>query len=243
MTPLQTGRQLELEHAAAETIAASLRRAQQQRQRVSLALPGGRSVGGVLRCLLEQDIAWQHVVVLPADERCLPQGHSERNWQIVQSELLQQLIDRGALPAQNCHPFIYLPHLPDWGLADFGRSLDLPRTRDDTALIDVVVLGAGEDGHIASLFPGSPLLHSTDGDFLQVADSPKPPPRRITLSPAMIRSCGAAVVLFFGETKRGAARAFADHSVPVHACPAKLVHAVEHAWAFADRRASPARPG
>lgn len=239
MVRLYTGSQSAVERAAAERIAASLHSARRRSRRVSLALPGGRSIAGVLRLLVWLNVPWPDTVVLPADERCLPDDHGERNWKIIRRELLQPLMRSGAIQPHNGHPFHYRPELADWGVGEFSRSLDLPSTPEGTTHIDVAVLGAGEDGHVASLFPGSPVLTSASRGFVQISDSPKPPPRRISLSPAMIRACGSVILLFLGESKRTAARAFADNSVTAETCPAVLVRAAARAWVFADRGACP----
>jgi len=85
-------------------------------------------------------------------------------------------------------------------LSDFGGALDL------------VLLGLGADGHIASLFPGHPLLHDTsltntsDGSSLVafIDDSPKPPLRRITLTMSILSSAPLAILVALGESKRDA---------------------------------------
>ena len=240
MTTRRCGSQTQLERLIAGQIAAGLQTALQLHGQASLALPGGRSISGVLRHLAQQQIEWRAVTLIPADERCLPHGDSERNWHIVERELLQPLRARAALELPQSRPFRYQPERADWGLDDFRRSLALPRHRDGCIAIDVVVLGAGEDGHVASLFPGSAALFSDADDYLSIDNSPKPPARRITLGPRAIRGCATAIVLFFGAAKREAARAFSDPALSREACPARLICDVENSWAYADRLACPA---
>ena len=240
MTTRLCGTQAALERLVAEQIVAGLQTALQLHGEASLALPGGRSISGVLRHLAQQQIEWHAVTLVPADERCLPHGDSERNWQIVERELLQPLRARAALGLPKSKPFIYQPQRAEWGLDDFRQTLALPRHRDGTIRIDVVVLGAGEDGHVASLFPGAAALFSDADDYLSIDNSPKPPARRITLGPRAIRGCGTAIVLFFGAAKREAARAFSDPSVSWQECPARLICPVGRSWAYADRYACPA---
>lgn len=232
-----TGTRRELERLAARQIAELLRTAVRERGRASLALPGGRSIAKLLQFLLEHEVPWRSVDLFPADERCLPAGHEERNWRIISAELLQPLVRRRLLPAANCHEYVYQPETADWGLAALNHALEMRRGADKTVRLDVVVLGAGEDGHVASLFPQAPELASTEHGFLRITDSPKPPPRRITLSPAAIRSSETALVLFFGAAKRDAARAFRDPAVGVDRCPAKLVLSAHRYHAFADSEA------
>ena len=240
MTTRRCGTQAALESLIAAQIAASLQTALRQHGEASLALPGGRSIGGVLRHLAQQQVDWRAVTLIPADERCLPHGDSERNWHIVERELLQPLRTRPALGLPKSKPFIYQPRRADCGLDDFRQTLALPRHRDGCIRIDVVVLGAGEDGHVASLFPGSAALFSNADDYLSIENAPKPPARRITLGPRAIRGCGTAIVLFFGAAKREAARAFSDPALSWEACPARLICEVGSSWAYADRHACPA---
>ncbi len=222
---------------AAETIAAALRRRAANHDRVYLALPGGRSIAGVLRQLQDQDVPWSAVTVFPADERCLPEGDPERNWEVIRAELLRPLIVRGALRQQNGVPFRYREQAPDWGIGEFAAALDLPQGGTGVPRVDVVVLGAGEDGHVASLFPRSPQLHSSHAGFLQVHQSPKPPPRRITVSPAMIDTAAVSVLLFVGAAKRPALRAFGDPTVADDDCPARLATLAAEYTVFADHDA------
>ena len=214
-------------HAAAE-IAAGLTAAIQERGRATLALPGGRSIAGVLAHLRAHPLRWEVVTVIPADERVLPLDDPDRNWSVIERELIAPLKERGAkgrthaMRGEHAITFPYAPEASDWGVAGFERAINLPRTAEGVLTIDVIALGAGEDGHVASLFPGSPLLESEHPGYLRVDNSPKPPPRRITVSPRMIRACGLAVVLFLGEAKADALRAFTTGGTDVSRCPALL---------------------
>jgi 6-phosphogluconolactonase len=70
--------------------------------------------------------------------------------------------------------------------------------------LDVLLLGMGEDGHIASLFPGRPFERTGGPPVFAVPDSPKPPPRRITLALSMLASAESAVLVATGPAKRAA---------------------------------------
>ena len=85
-------------------------------------------------------------------------------------------------------------------------------------MLDVIVLGIGPDGHVASLFPGAPTLDADDRALcLGVHDSPKPPPERITLSLAVLRAARRCLLLATGASKADAIAAMlarADRHVP-----------------------------
>jgi 6-phosphogluconolactonase len=103
------------------------------------------------------------------------------------------------------------------------------------AALDLLVLGMGPDGHTASLFPGSPLVLDRERRAAMVYDSPKPPPRRMTILPRVIAEARTVMMLVTGEEKaRMVERALAEETEPL-TCPAALAR--ERAW-FLDRDAA-----
>jgi 6-phosphogluconolactonase len=119
-----------------------------------------------------------------ADERAVPLDHEDSNYGLLKKELLGKIPEEMGKPA--VHP-IDTAHLEDvHELADQYEQL-LVRSfasRDSVKLpiFDLILLGCGPDGHTCSLFPGHALLRETDAWVAAIEDSPKPPPRRITLS-------------------------------------------------------------
>lgn len=118
-----------------------------------------------------------------ADERAVPLDHADSNYGLLKSSLLDKLPED---QQPIVHP-IDVDQLEDTQeLADTYEQL-LVRSfasRDSVKLpiFDLILLGCGPDGHTCSLFPGHPLLRETDAWVAPIEDSPKPPPRRITLS-------------------------------------------------------------
>lgn len=119
-----------------------------------------------------------------ADERAVPLDHEDSNYGLLKIELLDKIPEELGKPT--VHP-IDVTHLDDvQELADQYEQL-LVRSfasRDSVKLpiFDLLLLGCGPDGHTCSLFPGHPLLRETDAWVAPIEDSPKPPPKRITLS-------------------------------------------------------------
>lgn len=120
-----------------------------------------------------------------ADERCVPLDHEDSNHRLVQQELLDK-ID----PAQHAKPKVYpiddtlLDDAQDCADAYEKLLVSIFAARDSVKLplFDLILLGCGPDGHTCSLFPDHPLLREHDAWVLSIDDSPKPPPKRTTLS-------------------------------------------------------------
>jgi 6-phosphogluconolactonase len=119
-----------------------------------------------------------------ADERLVPLDHEDSNHRLVKAEILDKI------PAELGQPKVFtidVKYLDDaQELADqYEQTLvSVFAARDSVRLpmFDLLLLGCGPDGHTCSLFPGSPLLRETEAWILKIEDSPKPPPKRITLS-------------------------------------------------------------
>lgn len=225
---VRQGKREDLEREAGEFIASQLQGAVRKNGIAVLALPGGRSVTGVLRELLRQDIPWSNVHLFLADERFVPIDHPDSNYKELRELFITPLIEAGRLPERNSHPFEYDSEEADGGVSRYTREFT-----DVAAYIDVLVLGAGEDGHVASLFPNHPSVRSTGELYIGVDDSPKPPPRRLSISPAMVRNAKAAVLIFFGDSKSDAFRTFLAEG-PSDDCPARLTAGIRDGIAVSD---------
>jgi 6-phosphogluconolactonase len=218
----------ELAEAAAAALARSVDRVLEQRDRCVLGVPGGRSAGAVFTALRDRPVPWERVHVFMADERLVPIESPDSNFSVVGAALIDPLRAAGRLPAGNVHPFVTDPAQPDGGVAAYSRLLARHGGR-----YDVVLLSAGEDGHVASLFPRHRLLEAKSPHVL-VEDAPKPPPRRMSMSLALLRTAAAGVLVFAGEGKRMAYRAFSDPAAEVAACPAVAVKGLSEAYVLTD---------
>jgi 6-phosphogluconolactonase len=181
--------------AAAAEIAAALREGAR-----TLVLAGGTTPQRCYELLSQMDVAWGRVTVLFGDERCVPPNHPDSNYRMAREALL----DRVA-PATVYRIAAELG--PDEGAALYAHVVAA------VAPLDVVVLGVGEDGHTASLFPGHPALNAP-GLAVGIRDSPKPPPQRVTLTLTALQSARRVIILATGAGKADAVARAKRHEVP-----------------------------
>ncbi len=214
------------ETAAAQFIADRLVQAIDARGRATLAISGGESPWGMFDRLAGQPLDWKRVHVFQVDERIAPAGHADRNWtRFVASELSRQV------PSANRHPMPV--ELPDPELAAVRYSQTLVASAGDPAVLDVVHLGIGADGHTASLFPGDPLLAQAR-DLVGVAAS-HAGYRRVSLTFPAVNAARDIVWFVVGAGRREiAGRLFARDP----AIPASRVSR-ERATCFTDAAAAP----
>jgi 6-phosphogluconolactonase len=149
-------------------------------------------------------VDWAALDVWWGDERFLPEGHPDRN----ATQARAALLDAVPLDPKRVHE---MP--PSDGLA--GNDVDAaarayaaelataarPEDHADVPTFDVLLLGVGPDGHIASLFPDHPAVHEVDRTVVGVRGSPKPPPNRITLTLPTINRAGEVWLLAAGAEK------------------------------------------
>ena len=194
----------EMSRKAAELIVKEISSAKKQ---FSLAIPGGRSVQGLLTELSMLKMSWASVNVFMTDERLLPLTEHESNyWQA--KELFFS-------KANSVHAF---PFEMEKGIAEYNRKF-LSVTGGK---LDLLVLGVGEDGHVASLFPGDEVMNTDANAYVEIHDAPKGPSERISLSPKAIVEGKAVLLLFASDSKKKAYDKFLDEKVSVAECPAKI---------------------
>jgi 6-phosphogluconolactonase len=180
--------------------------AQAERGWAGVVLTGGRIAAKVLRSVKElraaDAIDWSHVDVWWGDERFLPHGHPDRN----ETQAREALLDALPLDGSRVHP-MPASDGPDGDDAEaaaarYARELAAAVKPGSSELphFDVLMLGVGEDGHVASIFPGHPVGYET-GATAAVHNSPKPPPTRITLTMRTIRSAEEVWLIAAGPDK------------------------------------------
>jgi 6-phosphogluconolactonase len=222
---------------AAAHVTRELARARTERGVAHLALSGGTTPGRTLELLAADPHAdWNGIEIWFADERCVAPEDDESNYRLALHTLLKpagitpERVHRmeGELgPHEGARRYaLALAERLGVDGAPLAPPEHPPDARDSPAppppVLDVVLLGIGPDGHVASLFPGAATLDAGDHAVcLGVTDSPKPPPERITLSLAVLRSARGCVLLATGASKADAVNAMLGD--PSRHVPASLL--------------------
>jgi 6-phosphogluconolactonase len=221
---------------AAALIVRQLSRAREERGVAHLALSGGTTPEHTYQLLAAETAALEAVEVWFADERCVGPEHPDSNYRLAE----QALLAPAALPGERVHRM--RGELgPDEGAASYANELTGTLSADGSPpVLDLIVLGIGPDGHVASLFPGAATLDASEGAVcLGVSDSPKPPPQRITLSLAVLRAARSCLLLATGAGKADAISAMLGE--PSRHVPASLLRR-ERLAVIVDDAAAPPGP-
>jgi len=188
-----------------------------------IALSGGSSMDVFAKAFLNKDamssMDWSKWQVFWADERWLAPTNEDSNYFRSKSVFL----DYAGIPSKQIHPYETTLKPPDSALAYeeeirniFGSNLDeIPR-------FDLIVLGIGEDGHTASLFPNHPILEEKERLVSYLVDSPKPPLVRMTFSLPLINNAHHIAFVASGSEKKMILKELVKNNLPIN-LPAKMV--------------------
>ncbi len=156
----------------------------------TLVLAGGTTPKRCYELLAGMPVEWGRVAVLFGDERCVPPFDAESNYAMAKATLLDHVAPATVyrMPAELG---------PHEGAAEYAKVVEA------VSPLDFVLLGVGEDGHAASLFPGHPALRA-GGFTIGIRDSPKPPPERVTLTLPVLQAAKRVLILATGSGKADA---------------------------------------
>jgi 6-phosphogluconolactonase len=178
---------------AAATVAAQARAAIAARGRFVMAVSGGRTPWLMLRALANEDVQWEAVHFVQVDERVAPAGDSDRNL----THLLESLHELDSLSPDQIHAMPV--EATDLELAADQYAATLNQIAGSPAVLDLVHLGLGPDGHTASLVPGDPVLDVADVDVAITGVYQKR--RRMTLTYPIINRARRVLWLVTGSDK------------------------------------------
>jgi len=171
------------------------------------------------------EVAWDKVFVFFVDERNVPHASEDSTFRAVKASLFSKV----PIPASNIFAILEDLTTKEAAINYEGRLLQisksiLPRGADGVfPVFDLVLLGIGPDGHIASLFPNRPEVSAVSGWVLPVEASPKPPSARITMTLPVINAAKDVVIVALGKSKAEIVeRVLEIQSLP-GALPAQLV--------------------
>jgi len=165
----------------------------------SVALSGGKTPEPIYKRLAEKkDLPWYRTHIFMVDERYVPYNHERNNYRMINQSLLIGL----EIPATNIHPILTTELYPEDAAGDYENDL-VTFFRDKfkkTPGFDLILLGIGEDGHIASLFPDSEALRE-QGRYVVVASAPDRDEQRITITLPVINNSSNIMIIVTGKKK------------------------------------------
>ncbi len=201
----------QLQSAAALLIAGAIREVLQKQELCRIALSGGTTPGPVYRHLVNAHLCGplplHRIHLLFGDERCVPPDHPDSNYRMAAQWFGDAFSQFGAVRRIR---------------GEEEPVAEALRCASDFAQpIDMLILGMGEDGHVASIFPHSAAFDAGERRTMAV-DCPKPPPRRITITPAVIEAASQIFVVVSGGAKADAVARVFEKDVSEHCFPARL---------------------
>ena len=182
----------------ADVLANHINDARQRETEVHLALAGGSTPRRAYELLADMQGTWAHVHLWLGDERCVAPGDEQANAALLDASLLSRLRAevgphvhgvRGELGPED---------------AAWLYGSELVRAMGERPVFDLVLLGLGEDGHTASLFPGDPATDARAAPVVGVRGAPKPPGERVSLTLPVLRRARFTVLLATGAGKAAA---------------------------------------
>lgn len=197
-----------LAEAACQRVLEAADKAIKAHDSFKLVLAGGTAPVKAYQLLATKQADWSKWHIYYGDERCLPVDDSERNSLVAE----QKWLDKVAIPKTQIHRIA----------AELGAEAGAEQYANDVAeagVFDLVLLGMGEDGHTASLFPGHE--HNVDELTHAVHNSPKPPSDRVTISAKALSKTNELIFIVSGDKHDAIAAWKNQQDIPVtKLCPA-----------------------
>lgn len=201
---------------AAEVMVNQIRSAIAERGRCSIALSGGSTPKPLYQSLAQADLPWQQLVILWGDERYVPHDHADSNARMAREAWLNQV----PIPTEQILPMPTGSGNPSQDAAQYEQTLrqffDLA---EGLPAVDIILLGMGDDGHTASLFPQTEALTVRDR-LITVGNHDGDP--RITFTVPLINQGRNVLFLIAGANKQDALRHVFGEADP-HSYPSKLI--------------------
>jgi 6-phosphogluconolactonase len=231
----------DLEQNAAEEITRIMRAAISERGVCCMALSGGETPRQIYRRLgrepLKDSVNWSRVHLFFSDERSVSPNDSQSNYGMVERSLLSWV----DIPRQNVHR---IRGEVDSALAAQEYEKELTSTFGNAPVrLDLVLLGIGEDGHVASIFPGTDVVHEQSA-LVRPMMNPDQNIRRVTLTFPVINNAREILILVSGKRKSTVVQRVLGTSKPTLDLPATMVRPVDGSlrWLMDNEAASQIDP-
>ena len=205
MTDLQTYPTPEaLARAAADLFVARAAQAIAARGRFCVALSGGSSPKAMHQLLAQMPVDWPRIHLFWGDERCVPPNHEHSNYRMARETLLDHI----AIPADNIHR-LRGEAKPEQAAREYESELraffelTAGQSHGSASTFDLIYLGLGEDGHTASIFPGSSAVQETRRWVMAQEHTTPPLPlvTRLTFTPPLLNAARCVAFLVSGASK------------------------------------------
>lgn len=226
----------ELAAAAGARLVGAITSAVGNRGQAVIVLTGGTVGIALLRhvAAYAPDVDWSKVQLFWGDERFVPAEDPDRNYRQAREALLETI----SIPSGNVH---------EMAASDgaFGEDIEAAAQAYEKLLpeeFDVHLLGMGGEGHVNSLFPDTEAVREDSRLVIAVTDSPKPPPRRITLTLPAVRRAREVWLVVAGAEKAEAAAAAIGGAAPVDVPAAGAIGREATVWLL-DKAAASKLPG
>lgn len=190
--------------------------------RWSLAIAGGSVAERLLPLVAAAPLPWEACHVFLADERAVAADEPASNWRVCRAAVAGTAMDRAIWHR-------LAGDAPDLEASAVAYAGALAATLGAALVFDVALLGLGEDGHVASAFPGRAVPAAA---VFVVRDAPKPPPTRLSISPDVLAHARLVCLAAFGAGKAPAVAAAFDPSAETPA--ARLLRGAAHPLVLLD---------
>lgn len=187
----------------------------QTQNEIFVALSGGRSLITFYQYLtqhanlIDKGI-WSELFFCFADERLVPLDKPDSNYKQLYDAFLKELLDKNIITSEQILT------------VDVASMRAANEYSERVPHVDIALLGVGEDGHTASLFPNHESIERVKDGFIRVSDAPKLPPLRISMSKELIQDTNFVYIFFTGDSKKEAYQRFTNEHITITQCPAKI---------------------
>ncbi len=223
-------------HRAGELILSQIHTVIEQQNRFTIALAGGGTPKPLYEFLATQSLPWDKIHIFWGDERYVPDSHPDSN----QLMARQAWLNKVAIPAENIHPMTTSSNNPELDAQKHETEIQqfFQTTSGEFPVVDLILLGIGDDGHTASLFPHTSVLQESDR-LIAVGNKNGEP--RITFTVPLINHSQCVIFLVSGANKCHAlSQIFATEGGDDMSYPARLIKPQGELWWLLDREAGTA---